>query len=110
VRLEGVHTNRDAIGARVEIEVDGRTLSQTVMPTRSYLSQVELPVTFGLGAQDKITAARVIWPGGGVQVLDPPAVDQTITVREAGLRVGSEHLEGQRRNALPVDRDRDFGP
>jgi enediyne biosynthesis protein E4 len=82
VRLEGVHTNRDAIGARVELEVAGRTLSQQVMPTRSYLSQVELPVTFGLGNHHQIAAARVIWPDGTVQSIAPPAVDQTVTVRE----------------------------
>jgi hypothetical protein len=82
VRLEGVQSNRDAIGARVEIDVAGRTLSQTVMPTRSYLSQVELPVTFGLGQHREITAARVIWPDATVQTIDPPAVDQTILLRE----------------------------
>ena len=33
----------------VELEVDGQVQRRQVMPTRSYLSQVELPVTFGLG-------------------------------------------------------------
>ena len=82
VRLEGVRTNRDAIGARVELDLAGRTLSRQVMPTRSYLSQVELPITFGLGNHHEITAARVVWPDGTVQPIPPPAVDQAITVRE----------------------------
>lgn len=82
VRLQGIHSNRHAIGARVEIDVAGRTLSRSVMPTRSYLSQVELPVTFGLGQRNVIDAARVIWPDGTVQTIDPPAVDQTIVIHE----------------------------
>jgi enediyne biosynthesis protein E4 len=82
VRLIGIRSNRDAIGARVEIDAGGRTLSQTVMPTRSYLSQVELPLPFGLGDPSEITAARVIWPDGTVQTIDPPNVNQTIIVHE----------------------------
>ncbi len=82
VRLEGVTVNRDAIGACVEIQLEGRILRQQVMPTRSYLSQVELPVTFGLGVQDRVIGMRIIWPDGSVQTVEPPAVDQTITIRQ----------------------------
>lgn len=101
VRLKGIRSNRHAIGARVELDVAGRTLSRSVMPTRSYLSQVELPVTFGLGDQNAIDAARVIWPDGTVQIIDPPAVDQTIIIHEdlslrtPPVRTGRQNNQGQ---------------
>ncbi|MEM9291626.1 MAG: ASPIC/UnbV domain-containing protein [Acidobacteriota bacterium] len=38
-----------------------------LMPTKSYLSQSELPLTFGFGATD---TARVRWPDGNLQELD----------------------------------------
>jgi hypothetical protein len=83
--LEGVSANRSAIGARVELDLEGRTVSRVVMPTRSYLSQCELPVTFGLGAQNEVKAARIYWPGGGVQTVPIDRVDRTYTVRQSAV-------------------------
>ena len=72
VKLVGTKSNRDAIGAWVRLRVGNRVLSQQVMPTRGYLSQSELPVTFGLGQAERIDEAQIIWPGGerqtGVQL------------------------------------------
>jgi hypothetical protein len=84
-RLEGSHSNRDAIGAWIEVQAGGRTLRQQVMPTRSYLSQVELPVTFGLGTEAEIQSVQIIWPDGSRQQLDPPPVDRTVIIRQADL-------------------------
>jgi len=39
------------------------------MPTCSYLLQVELPVTFGLGQIDQIDVLKVIWPDGSQQTI-----------------------------------------
>jgi len=80
VRLAGRGANRDALGAWVEIEAGGVRQRRQVMPTRSYLSQVELPLTFGLGQVDRVDAARVIWPDGTVEPFDVPAVDRVISV------------------------------
>jgi hypothetical protein len=53
------------------------------MPTRSYLSQVELPVTFGLGANTKVDSLRITWPGGQVQTVPVDEIDSTLTVIQA---------------------------
>jgi len=63
-RLTGTKSNRDAIGAVVRIFYDGQTQSQMVKTGSSYLSQSELPLTFGLGKRDKIERAQIEWPGG----------------------------------------------
>ena len=41
-----------------------------------------LPVTFGLGAVDRVDELRVVWPGGQVQTVAVPAVDALLTVRQ----------------------------
>lgn len=63
LRLVGRKANRDAIGALVEVEAGGVTQRQLVTPTRSYLSQVEPVLTFGLGLEEAATAVRITWPG-----------------------------------------------
>jgi hypothetical protein len=62
--LVGKQSNRDAIGATVRIYHEGVTQSRLVKSGSSYLSQSELPVTFGLGKRDKIERVVVQWPNG----------------------------------------------
>jgi len=78
----GRQCNRNAIGARLELDFSGRTIRQHVMPTRSYLSQVELPVTFGLGDADVIDELRIHWPGGPVQRIDTLEVDRLHVIEQ----------------------------
>ncbi len=63
-RLVGTKSNRDAIGAEVRIECGGVTQSRLVKSGSSYLSQSELPVTFGLGKRDSIDRVVISWPSG----------------------------------------------
>jgi hypothetical protein len=63
-RLEGTKSNRDAVGAVVKIFYNGQMQSRTVRGGSSYLSQSELPVTFGVGKHDQIDRATIDWPSG----------------------------------------------
>jgi enediyne biosynthesis protein E4 len=63
-RLMGTKSNRDAIGAVVRIFYDGQSQSRMVKGGSSYLSQSELPVTFGLGKRDKVARVQIEWPSG----------------------------------------------
>ena len=67
LRLVGTRSNRDGIGAWLTLTANGVTQRRQVMPTRSYLSQVELPVTFGLGPTTQIERLRIEWPDGMTQ-------------------------------------------
>ncbi len=62
--LVGTKSNRDAIGASVKIFHAGSSQSRLVKSGSSYLSQSELPVTFGLGKHDKIDRVVIQWPNG----------------------------------------------
>jgi len=62
--LRGLKSNRDAIGASVRIFYAGQTQSRMVRGGSSYLSQSELPISFGLGSRDKIDRMVIDWPSG----------------------------------------------
>jgi enediyne biosynthesis protein E4 len=65
--LLGTSSNRDAIGATVRIYHDGSSQSRLVRGGSSYLSQSELPVTFGLGKRDRIDRVVIQWPNGKIE-------------------------------------------
>lgn len=72
----------DAIGAQVTLTSGGATQVRTVMPSRSYLSQVELPMTFGLGDHEAIEEVRVRWPNGDSDVWPDLDIDQVHRLRK----------------------------
>jgi len=63
-RLVGRQSNRDAIGTSVRIYYAGTSQSRMVRSGSSYLSQSELPLTFGLGQRDKIERVVIQWANG----------------------------------------------
>lgn len=64
IKLVGTKSNRDAIGAELAARVGNRIVRGRVMPSRSYLSQSELPVTLGLGNAWRVRELEVLWPSG----------------------------------------------
>ena len=62
--LRGTASNRDAIGATVRIFHGGTSQSRMVKSGSSYLSQSELPVTFGVGTRDRLDRVVISWPNG----------------------------------------------
>jgi enediyne biosynthesis protein E4 len=62
--LVGTKSNRDAIGATVQVLAGGLTQSRLVKGGSSYLSQSELPVTFGLEKRDGVERVVIAWPSG----------------------------------------------
>jgi len=65
VKLASQSPNRHAIGAVVTAVVENHRQVRAVNPARSYLSQVELPLTFGLGDAPRLDELTVEWPSGG---------------------------------------------
>jgi hypothetical protein len=81
LKLVGRQCNRDAIGAWVRVRAGNKVLSRQVMPTRGFLSQSELPVTFGLGSAERVDEISITWPGGAVQKVSNARID-TLTLVE----------------------------
>jgi enediyne biosynthesis protein E4 len=81
-RLVGTKSNRDAIGTTVRIFYNGQSQRRMVRGGSSYLSQSELPVTFGLGKRDKIDRVTVEWPNGGTEEYKDLAAGRTYKCTE----------------------------
>lgn len=88
IRLTGTTSNRDAVGAQITLVVDGRKLVRRVSRTRSYLSQMEDVVTFGLGTAEKVDSLQVRWPDGTVQSVEVPEVDRLLEISQNGPEAG----------------------
>jgi enediyne biosynthesis protein E4 len=63
-KLTGAKSNRDGIGAIVKITSGGQSSSRMVKSGGSFLSQSELPVTFGLAQRNQAEHVVVYWPSG----------------------------------------------
>ena len=86
VRLRDHPPNIDALGAIVEVYAAGTVQRRAVMPARSYLSQVELPLTFGLGTDGLLERIVVHWPDGERQEVTPAVIDGTLMIERAGRK------------------------
>ena len=82
VRLQGVKSNRDGIGAVVKVTSAGGSQWQTVHSGSSYCSASDLALTFGLGADTAVESVEVAWPSGARQVLSKVKVDQRLAIQE----------------------------
>ena len=92
VSLVGRQSTRNGIGARVQVTLaSGRKLWSLMKTGSSYLSQSELPLTFGLGTDGRITAVEVQWPSGQVSKLGAQEPNRAITIEEpAGATRGTK--------------------
>ena len=102
LELEGVRSNRSAIGARIKVMVDGksgpRAIHRTVGSGGSFGGS-PLRQEIGLGETGRITSVEVVWPSGRTQALKGLQPGQRYRVREgteparldrAGFRLGRE--------------------
>ena len=84
LKLLGTKSNRNGIGAVVRVTSNNNKDKQGQMlrSGSSYLSQSELVLTFGLGAQMKAEAVEIQWPSGQIDKLSDINAGQTVTVQE----------------------------
>lgn len=82
LRLKGTASNRSAIGARIEVDIGERTLTQEVAAGQGFSSTMTPYLIFGLGEADRVDAVRIQWPTGETRVLPALAADQAIEVTE----------------------------
>lgn len=79
IQLVGKSSNRDAIGATIELKRGDQYDARTLMPTKSYLSQCEKRVTFGLGKETEGSLSYIVnWPGGDREEFSSDLIDQEI--------------------------------
>jgi len=82
IKLKGTKSNRDGIGAKVEVLAAGKRWTRERVAGSGYLSQDDGRLHFGLGAAANIDKLLVHWPSGREQVLTNLTVDRVLTVEE----------------------------
>jgi enediyne biosynthesis protein E4 len=85
VRLRGVRSNRDGIGARIRVVAGDLTQVAEVHSGRGYQSHYGGAPHFGLGTRTRIDRVEVRWLGGGVEVMENVGVDQVLTLTEGAF-------------------------
>jgi hypothetical protein len=83
VKLQGTKSNRDGIGARVEVYAGGNRWTAERVAGSGYLSQNEARLHFGLGAATSVDKIVVHWPSGFDQVLGKQDVNRVLVIEES---------------------------
>jgi len=84
VRLRGVKSNRDGVGAHVKVVAADLTQVAEVHSGRGYQSHYGTRLHFGLGRRNRVDRIEVRWIGGGADVVEGVDVDQLVTISEGG--------------------------
>ncbi|MBM3753851.1 MAG: CRTAC1 family protein [Acidobacteria bacterium] len=82
IELEGVASNRSAIGAVVTIESAGGKQTQAVLSQSSFLSQNDRRLHFGLGTANKVDRIIVAWLTGVTETFPAHAANATVRLKE----------------------------
>lgn len=86
VVLEGVKSNRSAIGAVVTVEAGGAKQTLPLLGQTSFLSQSDRRLHFGLGKAEKADKVTVRWPSGDTETFDGGASGTILRLKEGGGR------------------------
>jgi hypothetical protein len=84
ISLRGVKTNRDGVGARVQVTAGDLVQTAEVHSGCGYQSHYGMRLHFGLGKNKLIDRIEVRWIGGGLDVFENIAADQLVLLTEGG--------------------------
>ena len=90
----GVTSNRDGLGAHVEVVTGSHHQRQHVRNGVGYLSGVDRRVHFGVDAATSVDQVTITWPSGLVQRLENVPVNQTLEVIEPSLSLSAPAVAG----------------
>ncbi len=83
VELQGTKSNRDALGAIVEVVTADGSYRKVHDGQSGYLSQSSQRLYFGLADATGVKEVRVTWPSGGSQVVASPEMDGVLKIVES---------------------------
>jgi hypothetical protein len=82
LRLRGTRSNRDGLGARVELVAGGRRQVRELRRSRGYLGGSDAELVFGLGSAAAAERVTLHWPSGTRQVVGPLAARRVHVITE----------------------------
>lgn len=81
--LRGIESNRNGIGARIEIYGSWGVQTRELRSGQSYSPMNTLSVHFGIGQSETIDKLLVRWPGGEITEILNPVIDTTYQIAES---------------------------
>jgi hypothetical protein len=84
VKLTGVSSNRDGLGAVVKVTAGGATQTKVFDGHSGHISHSVYPLYFGLGSATAVDRIEITWPSGRTQTVASPPINSVVDVREPG--------------------------
>lgn len=97
IRLIGVNSNRDGVGARIELTAGGTTQFDQAKGGMSYLSASDPRIYFGLGQLQQADRVEIHWPSGKTDVFKDVQANQLLSIQEGKGIILSNYPEFKRR-------------
>ena len=101
INLEGVQSNRNGIGARVEIYGAWGKQIREIRSGQGFSHMSSLNAYFGIGAETQITQLIIRWPSGTVDVINNPVSNQRIMVQEGSAPLANANFKNAEFNLYP---------
>lgn len=82
IQLEGTLSNREGVGARIQVTAGGNTMTRAILCGYSFKAGPPTLAHFGLGGATSATEIRIEWPSGTIQTLTDVPVDRYLKITE----------------------------
>lgn len=101
ITLQGVQSNRNGIGARVEIIGTWGKQIRDIRSGEGFKYMSSLNAHFGIGTATQIAQVIIRWPSGVVDVINNPVINQTLNVIEGNFALSHLNFDEQKINIYP---------
>ncbi len=101
INLQGIQSNRNGIGARVEIYGSWGKQIRDVRSGEGFRYMNTLNTHFGIGTATAIDEIRILWPSGIIDVIENPNINQAIVVVEGSSPLSLVDIAGEKINVYP---------
>ncbi len=92
--LKGTLRNSYAIGSKVRVYLNDKTLYQELAPVRGFQSSVDYRLNFGVGEVIVIDSIKVVWPDNQASLMTEVAVNQTLFLDQSNTEVYHQDYTG----------------
>ena len=101
VRLNGIQSNSNGIGARVEIYGAFGKQIRDIRSGEGFRYMSSLNAHFGIGTNTAITQVIIRWPSGIVDTIDNPTINQRLDVVE-GATLANTTFDANAMSVFPI--------
>ncbi|NND94788.1 MAG: T9SS type A sorting domain-containing protein [Flavobacteriales bacterium] len=102
VHLQGVESNRDGIGARVEVTSALGTQIRDIRAGEGFRYMSSITAHFGIAEDTEVEQIVVHWPSGNMDVITDPSINTTVLIEEGSTSTGVSDFESNQVSIFPT--------